>query len=328
MAGLAQAAHAVAGCQQLPTPALLQCNCLQPRTRHSDASHWLPPTALDTSPRPDVWVDVSPAGQAGGGRPRGRRQCAAGSGHGGTKRAPAQHGRLQGKPRLDDVAGAWQGRRCKRQRTARVDGGRFATHCHPPVLPSCTLIRTPCFSVQDRFLVEALAVGPQVQAATSELFRAHAADVRCACWGWAWDAALVWAERLPMLRSGGWGPIVQHALLKQGAKILDWPSIYYTCPPRLLSPCSRHSCVQRHKAKGGRAGAKDQGRRHRRQHTGSPPGTAAHANCSDRRLGSQASWRHARSCGRRVSSKAGHGHTCSGRVGRKARQHTGSSSLQ
>lgn len=32
---------------------------------------------------------------------------------------------------------------------------------------------------QDRFLVEALAVGTEVQAATSELFKPRAADVRC-----------------------------------------------------------------------------------------------------------------------------------------------------
>ncbi len=37
----------------------------------------------------------------------------------------------------------------------------------------------PCMHPQDRFLVEALAVGTEVQAATSELFKPRAADVRC-----------------------------------------------------------------------------------------------------------------------------------------------------
>lgn len=49
----------------------------------------------------------------------------------------------------------------------------------------CTLTAAalPCpacrvWSLQDRFLVEALAVGPEVAAATSELFKANAKDVR------------------------------------------------------------------------------------------------------------------------------------------------------
>jgi hypothetical protein len=51
--------------------------------------------------------------------------------------------------------------------SAQLAVGMVAPNERPPSLADC----------KDRFLVEALVVGPEVQAASSELFKAHAADV-------------------------------------------------------------------------------------------------------------------------------------------------------
>ena len=75
----------------------------------------------------------------------------------------------------------------------------LACLCHSPaaaiaaIAPASHLHSTPCPAsfpmLQDRFLVEALAVGPEVQQASSELFKAHAKAVRQAAGG---GGSLAW----------------------------------------------------------------------------------------------------------------------------------------
>lgn len=141
----------------------------------------------------------------------------------------------------------------------------------------------PCMHPQDRFLVEALAVGPEVLAATSELFKSRAADVRCA--SCVVLCRLSWVARGCNQRASAcrcW--IVLLLTSMHRCKKADTPGLADPFCQLFYSAHAPH--VQWHQAEGGAAGAKKQGRQRWRQHPRRPACAAAHAAGGSRRLGS------------------------------------------